>query len=136
MASAAPRQEPLEEPSLILTEPGYVILVALLARPAHGYRIMQMINDVFRTGLRLGPGTLYRTLQRLTAAGLIDEVEPVDDDEDERRRAYSLTPTGREAVQAAVPRLDMLVKRAKAQGAMARDGGRIDRVSTGKWDAD
>jgi DNA-binding PadR family transcriptional regulator len=122
MASAAPRPEPVEEPSLILTEPGYVILVALLARPAHGYRIMQMINDVFRTGLRLGPGTLYRTLQRLTAAGLIDEVEAVDDGEDERRRAYCLTPKGREAVQAEVRRLDMLVKLAKAQGAMSRAG--------------
>lgn len=122
MPSPAPRPEMAEdEPALILTEPGYIILVALLARPAHGYRIMQMINDVFRTGLRLGPGTLYRTLQRLTAAGLIDEVEAVDDSEDERRRAYCLTAKGREAVQAEVKRLDMLVKLAKAQGAMSRD---------------
>lgn len=119
-AAARPANQSVEEVSPILTEPGFIILVALLPRPAHGYRVMQTINDVFRTGLRLGPGTLYRTLQRLTAAGLIDEVDAVDDGGDERRRAYRLTQTGRAAVQAEVRRLDMLVRLAKAQGAMAR----------------
>jgi DNA-binding PadR family transcriptional regulator len=125
MAGAAPRQISAfagDEAALVLTEPGYIILVALLSGPAHGYRIMQMINDIFRTGLRLGPGTLYRTLQRLTAAGLIEEVDAMDDSEDERRRAYCLTAKGRGAVQAEVRRLDMLVRLAKAQGAMAREG--------------
>jgi DNA-binding PadR family transcriptional regulator len=109
------------EPPPALTEPAYIILVALMSRPAHGYRIMQIINDVFRTSSRLGPGTLYRTLQRLEAAGLIDEVEAIGESEDERRRAYRLTPTGRTAVQEEVRRLDALVRLAKTQLAVSDD---------------
>jgi len=117
MSAAASRQSLTmpEDPTLILTEPAYIILVALASRPAHGYRIMQIINDVFRTGFRVGPGTLYRTLQRLTAAGLIDEVDTVGESEDERRRAYRLTASGLASIKAEVRRLDALVRLAKAQ---------------------
>lgn len=117
MNAAASRRAPDAEDGseLVMTEPAYIILVALVSRPAHGYRIMQIINDVFRTGFRVGPGTLYRTLQRLTAAGLIDEVEAVGESEDERRRAYRLTARGRLAVQTEVHRLDALVRLARAQ---------------------
>jgi DNA-binding PadR family transcriptional regulator len=117
MSAAASRQSLTmpEDPALILTEPAYIILVALASRPAHGYRIMQIINDVFRTGFRVGPGTLYRTLQRLTAAGLIDEVDTIGESEDERRRAYRLTARGLASIKAEVRRLDALVRLAKAQ---------------------
>lgn len=123
MGAVAYRQ-PLAEPASpgpVLTEPAYIILVALASRPAHGYRIMQIINDVFRTGLKVGPGTLYRTLQRLTSAGLITEVEAVGDDEDERRRAYRITAAGLESVKTEVRRLDVLVRLAKAQLAVTTD---------------
>jgi DNA-binding PadR family transcriptional regulator len=114
-AGKAPAPNAGKPPELILTEPAYIILVALIPRPAHGYRIMQIVNDIFGTGFRIGPGTLYRTLQRLTAGGLIDEVEGQEDGEDERRRAYRLTEDGLAAVQAEVRRLDCLVRLAKAQ---------------------
>ncbi len=123
MSAAASRQSLTmpQAPALVLTEPAYIILVALASRPAHGYRIMQIINDVFRTDFRVGPGTLYRTLQRLTAAGLIDEVDTVDESEDERRRAYRLTTNGLASVKAEVRRLDALVRLAKAQLAVTDD---------------
>jgi DNA-binding PadR family transcriptional regulator len=100
-----------------LTEAGYLILLSLAGGATHGYRIMQVINDVFRTELKIGPGTLYRTLQRLTTDGLIEEVEASgDEDADaERRRAYRLSPRGLTAARAEMRRLDVLVRLGKAQ---------------------
>jgi DNA-binding PadR family transcriptional regulator len=102
---------------ILLTEPGYLILLSLMPQPAHGYRIMQIINDMFRTGFKMGPGTLYRTLQRLTAEALIDEIEsPQEDEADaDRRRAYRLTGKGLAAARAETQRLEILVRLAKAQ---------------------
>jgi DNA-binding PadR family transcriptional regulator len=101
----------------LLTEAGYLILLTLSHGPLHGYRIMQVINDVFRSDLRMGPGTLYRTLQRLAADGLIEEVEARGEEgaDPERRRAYLLTSTGIEAAGDEVRRLDGLVRLGKAQ---------------------
>jgi len=99
-----------------LTEAGYLILLSLAPGPAHGYRIMQVINDVFRTDMRIGPGTLYRTLQRLTNDGLIVETDAPDDvDTDERRKAYRLTPSGNRSAVEEMRRLDALVKLARVQ---------------------
>jgi DNA-binding PadR family transcriptional regulator len=100
-----------------LTEAGYLILLALAGGATHGYRIMQTINDVFRTDLRIGPGTLYRTLQRLTADGMIEAVEASGDEEGdaERRRAYRLTADGLTAARGETRRLEVLVRLAKAQ---------------------
>jgi DNA-binding PadR family transcriptional regulator len=99
-----------------LTEAGYLILLSLAGGATHGYRIMQVINDVFRTQLRIGPGTLYRTLQRLTTDGLIEEVEASgDEDDSERRRAYRMTAHGLGAAREEMRRLEVLVRLAKAQ---------------------
>ena len=59
-----------------------------------------------RTGgqVRLGPGTLYGTLNRMVAAGLVEER-----DADERRRYYGLTPFGRDVARAEARRLHQLV---------------------------
>lgn len=105
------------EAKVALTEAGYLILLSLAGGPAHGYRIMQVINDVFRTELRMGPGTLYRTLQRLTADGLIEEVEAAGDEDGdmERRRAYRMTGRGLDAARDEMRRLEVLVRLAKAQ---------------------
>jgi DNA-binding PadR family transcriptional regulator len=97
-----------------LTQAGYLILLSLASGPAHGYRIMQMINSVFRTDLKIGPGTLYRTLQRLSSAGLIEDIE-TDSGDGERRRAYRLTGPGAAAARDEMRRLDLLVRLAKVQ---------------------
>jgi DNA-binding PadR family transcriptional regulator len=101
-----------------LTQAGYLILLALAPGPTHGYRIMQVINDIFRTELKIGPGTLYRTLQRLTLDGLIAEVETEEEDkaaESDRRKAYRLTSAGGRAATEETRRLDVLVRLAKIQ---------------------
>jgi DNA-binding PadR family transcriptional regulator len=102
---------------VMLTEAGYLILLSLSGGPAHGYRLMQVINDIFRSDLRMGPGTLYRTLQRLVTDGLIEEIEDKGEEgsDPERRRAYRLTGLGFEAASEEVRRLDGLVRLGKAQ---------------------
>lgn len=59
---------------------------------------------------RMGPGTLYGTLNRLVADGLIVETR-VDRDESERRRFYELTPEGRSVASQELARLQSLVHR-------------------------
>ncbi len=99
-----------------ITHSEFLILLALATEPAHGYRIMQIINDVFSTDTRIGPGTLYRALQRLLALDHIAEVEGnADEIEDERRRPYRLTATGQDVARRELRRLDNLTRLAKAQ---------------------
>ncbi len=107
---------------VLLTEAGYLILLSLSNGPLHGYRVMQVINDVFSSDLRMGPGTLYRTLQRLAADGLIEEVEAKGEEgaDPERRRAYQLTGAGLEAAGEEMRRLEALVRLGKAQLKAAR----------------
>ena len=68
-------------------EPSLAILLALADGPRHGYAIMRAAHDL--TGEPLGPGTLYATLSRLEARGLIEAL-PAED----RRRPYRLTAGG------------------------------------------
>jgi DNA-binding PadR family transcriptional regulator len=96
------------ETELPLTEASFLILLALTEQPMHGYVIMQTINLVFRTGMQMGPGTLYRTLQLQLKSGLIREVEGEADSEDPRRRYYSITRRGREIARKELARLRAL----------------------------
>jgi len=68
-------------------EPSLAILLALSGGPKHGYAIMADARAL--TGEHLGPGTLYATLSRLEARGLIEGL-PAED----RRRPYRLTDAG------------------------------------------
>jgi len=64
------------------------ILLAVAQQDRHGYAIIQDVEA--RTGgeLRLSPGTLYRSVQRMLEQGLILETSerPAPDLDDERRR--------------------------------------------------
>ncbi|MEO5823528.1 MAG: helix-turn-helix transcriptional regulator [Vicinamibacteraceae bacterium] len=108
------------DPSHLLPLPpvAFHILVALADTDRHGYSVMQEVAD--RTGgeVRLHAGTLYATLKKLLADGLIRELDerPGDGEDDRRRRYYRLTPFGREAVQAEARRLAELVRQARASG--------------------
>lgn len=52
-------------------------MLALAPEPAHSYRIMQLINDLFATYTRIGRGTLYRALHRLVVADMIVEARSI-----------------------------------------------------------
>jgi DNA-binding PadR family transcriptional regulator len=114
-----------------LTPAAFHILLALADGERHGYGIMQEVLAFTAGTLRLGPGTLYGTIGRLLAAGLIAESSERPDPklDDERRRYYRLTPAGRRAATAEAQRLARLVAAAQERrllGAMRptpADGG-------------
>jgi DNA-binding PadR family transcriptional regulator len=97
-----------------LTQAMHHILLALLEGERHGYAIMQSVDALTAGATRLGPGTLYTSIRKLLDAGLIEESGERPDADDERRRYYGLSGTGREAVRMETDRLARLVKFARA----------------------
>jgi len=91
------------------------VLLSLAGGDRHGYAILKDVQAQSDHQLRLGPGTIYGTLQRLMEAGWVEEVAAPRTDLDERRRYYRLTRGGREALSTEVDRLDGLVRIARAQ---------------------
>ena len=58
---------------LPLAPAAFHILLALSAGERHGYGIIQDVDAQTDGAVRLSPGTLYRTIQRLLEEGLITE---------------------------------------------------------------
>lgn len=87
------------------------ILLAIGPGERHGYAIMREIEALTEGRVRVAPGTLYANIRRLLGEGLIEEIDERPDPEldDERRRYYRLTATGRAVVAAEVERLTSLV---------------------------
>src|SRR6476661_272071 len=94
------------------------ILLSLADEDRHGYAIIQRVAADTDGAVRLSPGTLYRTIQRLLEQGLIVETteRPAPELDDERRRYYRLTQRGRTVARAEASRLAGLVRLARAQG--------------------
>jgi len=92
------------------------ILLALSGGDCHGYGIIQDVEARTNGALRLSPGTLYRTIQRLLEQGLVEEprkpVRPAGRS-DSRRRYYRITPLGLSVARAETDRLADLVRLAK-----------------------
>lgn len=99
------------------------IVLALLDGELHGYALMRRVSDVSDGAVKMGPGTLYGTLNRLVDDGLIIETtDNVAHTDGERRRYYALTPNGRAAARAELARLQKLLHSAAghlAGGALA-----------------
>ena len=96
------QQQPVDdEMSAVLTPAVFHILLALSDGNSHGYGIMQDVESFTSGELRLGPGTLYRSIQRMLVDGLIEELEIAlhDESDDDRRRHYRLTKKGLEIAQ-------------------------------------
>ena len=95
-----------------LSAPALHILLALGTETRHGYAIMQDIAERSGGRIRILPGTLYSTIRKMLADGLVEECDPPRraDSDDERRRYYRVTRTGRAAAQSETRRLALLVK--------------------------
>jgi DNA-binding PadR family transcriptional regulator len=110
------------ESLLPLPPAAFHILVALADEDRHGYAI---IKDVAaRTGgaLKLSPGTLYRSVDRMVQQGLIRETSsrPAKSMDDARRRYYRITPFGRDVAMAESGRLARMLDLARAKGLVPR----------------
>lgn len=111
---------PIDEVDSLLPLPpaSFHILIALSDGERHGYAILQEINARSGGEVKMGAGTLYRTLQRMLEQGLVVETaeRPAPELDDERRRYYSITPFGARAARAEAGRLSRLVKLAQRSG--------------------
>ena len=99
------------EALLPLTPAVFHILLALADAERHGYGIMQEIALRTDGKMRMGPGTLYGSIKRMLADGLIEESGSRPDPtlDDERRRYYRLTDFGQRVARAEARRLADLV---------------------------
>ncbi len=61
------------EALLPLTPAVFHVLLALADSERHGYGIMQEVAARTNGMMRMGPGTLYGSIKRMLAAGLIEE---------------------------------------------------------------
>lgn len=114
-----------------LTPAMFAVLLALVEGERHGYALMADAERLTGGAITLGPGTLYRTLQRMRVDDLITEID-LDPDavradrRAERQRRYRITPAGRVAVQDEARRLAALLASDTAQALLDDSGDSID----------
>jgi DNA-binding PadR family transcriptional regulator len=84
------------------------ILLSLAEEDRHGYAIRSSTAERTEGELLLEPGTIYRALSRLLQLGYVGEA-PLGRGEDERRRKYALSATGRRVLVAEMQRMAKLV---------------------------
>ena len=116
------RRQPSPDDFLPLTPAIAHILLAVADQDRHGYAIMQEVERITSGTVRMGPGTLYGTIKRMIASGLLQETDERPDPEldDERRRYYRGTVLGRAVLEAETARMAALVGAARAKRVRAR----------------
>jgi len=100
-------------PVLPLTPAVFYVLFSLADGEKHGYAIMQATSALSDGKFRMGPGTLYTTLQRLLDQGLIVEVEGNRSTEDSRRRYYRLASHAKSLLESELARMEAAVRLAR-----------------------
>jgi DNA-binding PadR family transcriptional regulator len=106
-------------PAAPLTPAVFAILLSLAEGDKHGYHIMKDARAPQGGGVRLGPGTLYGSLERMMRDSLVEESGLSDD---ERRRYYRLTKLGQSVLAVELERLDAAVSSARTLGLLAQGG--------------
>jgi DNA-binding PadR family transcriptional regulator len=101
------------EELLPLTPAVFHVLLVLAGGDAHGYAIMLEADRLSDGKLRLGPGTLYRSLYKMVHDGLVEEVTGAVRPTDERRLVYRITRRGLLLARAEARRLEALVRVAR-----------------------
>ncbi len=93
------------------------ILMALSIRERHGYGIMKQVEQDTKGKVNMGPGTLYGSLNRMLAAGLVSKSDKKRDPEldEERRVYYKITALGQKALAAELERYREVVAVARQQ---------------------
>ena len=115
-------REPRPADFLPLTPAVLHILLALADGEQHGYAIAQAIEALTEGTVRMGPGTLYGSIGRMVAGGLIEEsARPRGrTGDDDRRRFYRMTPLGRRVLESETERLARVVALARVKNVLRR----------------
>ncbi len=103
-------------PVVPLTPAVFHILLALFGEERHGYDIMQQVKSDSNDTVKMGPGTLYGSLDRMIAAGLVAR----SNTQDPRRIYYKLTMLGQATLRAETERLSALSALARRQLGMSK----------------
>lgn len=91
-----------------LSEPTYLILLALVKEPMHGYGIIKTVYDISEQEYEIAPGTLYGVLKNLEKQKVI-EVVGVDLD-NRKKKIYAITDLGKQALRQEQQRYEKLLK--------------------------
>ena len=88
------------------------ILLSLGEGERHGYALKREISRRTDGKLKLGPGVLYGSINKMLELGLIEESDDRPDPhlDDERRRYYRITNFGRKVAQAEAARMRELAQ--------------------------
>jgi DNA-binding PadR family transcriptional regulator len=103
----------------------FFILFALADGEKHGYAIMQSVSRISDNQFRMGPGTLYTTIQRLLDLDLIEETESAcgKSDHENLRRYYKLTRMGKTILAADISRMESVVRLARGKKLVPKTSG-------------
>ncbi len=107
MPSARPNDEPPLKPAV------FHILLALSDSPQHGLGIADRVEQATGGDIRLGPGTLYRSLKEMAGDGFVEQIPAPAEDEDPRRKFHRITEAGRIVLEAEAARYQRIVEVAK-----------------------
>ena len=92
-----------------MSESYYYILLCLSKGANHGYGIMQMTERLSGGDVKIGSGTMYGATSNMMKKGWITEVTS-NEPGTERKRMYSLTDAGREALAGEIARLRRMLE--------------------------
>lgn len=106
-----------------LPSAAFHILLSLADEDLHGYGIMRQVADQTDGRIRLGPGTLYSSIQSLLEEKFIEEVNLGENTKpgQERRRYYRLTSAGRKRARSEAEKLAGLLRVARAKKILRGD---------------
>lgn len=112
-----------------LPSAAFHILLSLAGEDLHGYGIMRRVAEQTANRMRLGPGTLYSSIQTLLENQLIEEVDDPSGPASEsaspaalrRRRHYRLTSAGRKLARSEAERLAETLRVARARKILRGD---------------
>ena len=87
-----------------MTETAFYILFCL-QKPNHGYGIVQTVEKLTDSAIRLAPGTMYGSLSKMEKDGVIRFVK-----EEDKRKIYEITSLGKEVLNIEFERIKRLYR--------------------------
>ncbi len=76
------------------------LLLALVEGPLHGYALAQRMREESEGQVKMMPGNLYAVIRRMHRKGWVTETAERPHGDDQRRRYFGLTETGRQLLAA------------------------------------